>query len=174
MRFIIIFAFLCMSCGRNAQLHWSGENINITVDSSCGFRYNAALALALDEWNQVLEGKRTITIRKNSINKVVCFKKWDGETKTLADTRLTYDVISGDIEIFSINFNQQYHKFSLKAKQMHHNLTTVMLHEVGHALGLDHENGANCVMFYAPSENSETMKLCENEKRALRKIYGIN
>ncbi len=174
MRAIIPLILMLCSCGNNPQLHWEVPIIDVTVDSACSFKYNAALILALDEWNSVLNGKKTLVIKKKSLNKIKCLKKWTEKEQNTANTEMEYDAFSGELLLFSINFNEQFYKFALKAKEGHQNLVNVMLHEVGHSLGLDHEDSSACVMYYARANNVETLKLCEKEKQSLRKLYGID
>lgn len=46
---------------------------------------------------------------------------------------------------------------------------TVMLHEIGHAIGLEHSSDPKSVMYYAENDIQEISK---NDLRQLRRLYG--
>ena len=66
--------------------------------------------------------------------------RWDytSADNTLAKTTVTYDADSGDIFDADIEFNHAYNAFSTSDSEVVYDLQSIVTHEIGHFIGLDH------------------------------------
>lgn len=66
--------------------------------------------------------------------------KWDykGADNTLAKTTVTFDAETGEIFDADIEINHAYNNFTISDEVVDYDLESVLTHEVGHLIGLDH------------------------------------
>jgi hypothetical protein len=74
--------------------------------------------------------------------------KWSytGVDNTLAKTTVTYDTASGEILDADIEFNHAYNEYTIGDKNVKYDLESIMTHEFGHFLGLDHSDDPEATM----------------------------
>ena len=95
------------------------------------------------------------------------------ERYVIARTSITFDVVTGAIFDADIEINSFRNEFSTERDQSSNDLQSVLTHEVGHFLGLDHSLVENATMFadYALS-NLGTRTLSSDDRAGICSIYA--
>jgi hypothetical protein len=80
---------------------------------------------------------------------------------------------SGYLKIIhaDIFINSAIHNFSLNQTSGAYHLPTVILHELGHFLGLHHSSGFSDVMYPSLAQNYDKSALSDGDKTAIRNLY---
>ena len=109
---------------------------------------------------------------------LVHFRSFAGGQDTFAQSILTYDVETGDLLDVDIELNSTFDFDALDAPHSDPlgpvDLQSVLTHEAGHLLGLDHENrfGEAVVMFFSDTPGNTTHRNLSNDDRSgVRAIY---
>ncbi|KAG8452971.1 hypothetical protein GDO86_004686 [Hymenochirus boettgeri] len=93
------------------------------------------------------------------------FFSFDGPSGTLAHAFLPGQDIGGDV-----HFDEDE---TWTMDERAHNLFTVAVHELGHALGLEHSRNPNDLMYPLYTYfNSDNFSLPDNDVREIQEIYG--
>lgn len=97
--------------------------------------------LAFSELEEA-ECKRTEYNDGGKNSNIILFQdnKWDykGADNTLAKTTVTFDAETGEIFDADIEINHAYNNFTISDEVVDYDLESVLTHEVGHLIGLDH------------------------------------
>jgi hypothetical protein len=100
--------------------------------------------------------------------------KWDyaGVDNTLAKTTVTFDDDTGEILDADIEINHAYNQFTINDDLVEYDLESVLTHEVGHFIGLDHSPDFSATMFagYEPG-TTEQRTLEEDDILAACAVY---
>lgn len=100
--------------------------------------------------------------------------KWDyaGVDNTLAKTTVTFDDDTGEILDADIEINHAYNQFTINDDIVEYDLESVLTHEVGHFIGLDHTPDFSATMFagYEPG-TIEQRTLEEDDILAACTVY---
>ena len=100
--------------------------------------------------------------------------KWSysGPNDTLAKTTVTFDTDTGEIFDADIEINHAYNEFTLGDDVVVYDLESIVTHEIGHFLGIDHSPDPFSTMFAAYDEGSiEQRSLEADDIAALCAIY---
>jgi hypothetical protein len=101
--------------------------------------------------------------------------KWDyqGVDNTLAKTTVTFDDDTGEILDADIEINHAYNHFTINDMEIDYDLESVLTHEVGHFIGLDHTLDFSATMFagYEPG-TIEQRTLEEDDILAACEVYA--
>ena len=101
--------------------------------------------------------------------------KWDysGVDNTLAKTTVTFDDDTGEILDADIEINHAYNHFTINDMEIDYDLESVLTHEVGHFIGLDHTQDFAATMFagYEPG-TIEQRTLDEDDILAACEVYA--
>lgn len=129
----------------------------------------AAGSYALALWSNKAHSKNDYP---NSVgdNINAIFTKTDTSSDYLGQTTRRYEVNTGKVIEADINFNMRY-PFGIGASSSSYDLISVLTHELGHVLGLDHDSNKNAVMYYSLSKNTVKRNFLASEKNALYNLY---
>ena len=189
MCFLLLFCMPAIS-EENSLHYWENlKNIRVYVPSKS--EYTALMKKAFDEWENASKGKiRFIYVSaphlaqnvvvftdKFSDNKlgtsatkkaVVCYpiyKSVNGKPQKVCDERNTTSYAVNK----TITISSMYPKSN--SKMTNDEIYSVMLHEIGHSIGLKHSENKNDLMYPRLYEH-EVKSITENDVKALYDIYG--
>jgi hypothetical protein len=179
-----------------SRLHWNGERANMVLGSQfpAGSIGDSRLQAAMWQWNHVNSrftfyvGHGTFsTTGRNSRNEVVISSEAsDGPGDTLATTKIHYhcdwDIINGwefgidetDV-VFDAAENWSYD--DLDGSDSSTNFELVALHELGHVLGLEHEDDVLATMnsrhpHGGPLGSNHEVAPLPDDRAGARALYG--
>ncbi|MFT3766584.1 MAG: matrixin family metalloprotease [Minicystis sp.] len=98
--------------------------------------------------------------------------RYHGADDTLAKTTVTFDADTGTILDADIEVNHAYNEFTLGDDHVVYDLESVITHEIGHFLGLDHSPDFSATMYAGYEEGSlEQRSLEADDIEGLCTIY---
>ncbi len=100
--------------------------------------------------------------------------KWGytGPDNTLAKTTVTYDVDSGEIFDADIELNHAYNEFTVVDQDVVYDLQSILTHEIGHFIGLDHTPDYTATMNAAYEKGTISLRTLEiDDEEALCAAY---
>ena len=86
---------------------------------------------------------------------------YKGVDDTLAKTTVTFDADSGEILDADIEINHAYNEFTVSDTRVVFDLQSVLTHEIGHFIGLDHTLVPDATMFAGYDEGSTNLRTLE-------------
>lgn len=87
--------------------------------------------------------------------------RYNGPGDTLAKTTVTFDADTGTILDADIEVNHAYNEFTLGDDHVVYDLESVMTHEIGHFIGLDHSPDFSATMYAGYDEGSTEQRSLE-------------
>lgn len=184
-----------------APLYWPGLCVSFSLDSQGSEHMDFAeferIAVAsVAAWSDVeCEGGGFTTIsfvRKDDTEchkaeynqgganaNIVLFQdhKWayTGIDNTLAKTTVTYDTETGEILDADIELNHAYNEFTTGDEYVAYDLQSILTHEFGHFLGLDHTDDLSATMNPGYQEGTtELRSIAPDDEAALCAVYPPN
>lgn len=97
---------------------------------------------------------------------------WHLDPNALAITAVTMNLDTGEILDADIEINTHWHEFALPGKLDGADLRTVIMHEAGHVLGLDHPNIPGTVMHAFYDRNALVSSLSDDDLEGICAVYG--
>jgi hypothetical protein len=98
--------------------------------------------------------------------------KYNGPNDTLAKTTVTFDTDTGEIFDADIEINHAYNEFTTGDADVVYDLQSIVTHEIGHFLGIDHSPDPFATMFAEYDEGSIEQRTLESDDvAALCAIY---
>ena len=183
--------FLTSDLGQ--PLRWEGTGVRFVLDARGAHtlpieEVEDALVAALDAWGGALSGSFAVTYggrvedtalgyRSSGPNlNVVRFAResWDPADKNLALTLSTFVQETGELLDTDIVLNELSRAWSTEGAADAFDLQSVLLHEVGHALGLAHHVTDTPLVMH-PTLNpgaTDRRALTEADVQAVRALYG--
>jgi hypothetical protein len=156
----------------SAELSYFVGDVPASVGIEQG-QFQSAIEQALNAWSSVADitfSQTNVPNQNDSIE--VRFKPLDGRGGTLAQAYFPDDVnrraIAGDIELDS----SERWEIGNQLGNAAFDLARVLAHEVGHALGLDHLNIPNSVLFSGVSPGQSFTGLSTADAEAALRLYA--
>jgi hypothetical protein len=87
--------------------------------------------------------------------------QYKGIDNTLAKTTVTFDNDTGEIFDADIEVNHAYNEFTTSDQNVVYDLQSVMTHEVGHFIGLDHTPDFDATMYAGYDEGTTSLRTLE-------------
>jgi len=137
-----------------------------------------AIHLATDVWNSSeLDGSVSIELseERNPIGTVYFTDSWEHREDTLAYTEYSSDVNTGQMLSFYISINSGKHedwRWSITGEEGTYDLVSVLIHEFGHALGLQHSQVTEALMAYQNQKGLEQRFLHADDIAGYRFLYA--
>lgn len=128
-------------------------------------RTKQILRQCFKQWSRPSKLNFTLTNRKTTADILISFVVIDGPGNTLG--RAKYPEYGGDIEMD----NREKWADNRYARNKEFDLYSVFLHEIGHAIGVEHSKRRGDVM-YAKYVRPAIRKLTGNDISAAKKIYA--
>lgn len=101
--------------------------------------------------------------------------RYHGPNDTLAKTTVTFDADDGTILDADIEVNHAYNEFTIGDDNVVYDLQSVLTHEIGHFLGLDHTPDIFATMYAGYDEGSIEQRTLEiDDVDALCAVYPAN
>ncbi len=177
-------------------ISWTGKcvgfSLNIKGNSNLSAdQWTDALVQSFTAWAAVdcgdgkhpsidLKQLRDVVCDKSEFNKtapninVIYFSDtgWSGKDidGTLATTKVHFNE-SGEILDADIAINSARHDFTVNEQGVSQDLVSVMTHEAGHFLGLDHSSDPDAVMYFQYSAGSVNRELRDDDRKAICTLY---
>jgi hypothetical protein len=136
---------------------WKETVIPLYLNREANSKSEECLVECIDEWNRVLDGRISFSyagrnragLRRDSKNTVSFLVTWPRRVK---DSYIGYAYNwkrSGVIRESDIILNQYLYKFTVQPEKVDNGyfyLKAILLHEMGHVLGLDHTDDPASIM----------------------------
>ena len=163
------------------SLRW-GPNFPITlfIHSSVPTKFRPALEEAINQWNLALN--RNLFVLNSEIdsspttlvdgkNIIYWFPRWPENKNLPAHTLLHWQ----DSKIFEADMmiNAENIAYSFNPKGSEYDIVSVVIHELGHILGLDHVDRKESVMASHLENAVKRREISALEKNTLQCLYGF-
>ena len=185
----------CKTTG--AKLAWASHCVGISIqkDGTVNLpmsKVKPALEAAFATWNAVTCDGAPLSMKITELAEVSCHEaqynpdgpnanivmfqdnRWNyhGPDDTLAKTTVTYDMDTGEIFDADIEINYAYNEFTVGDQDVVYDLQSIVTHETGHFLGLDHSLDPEATMNagYDPG-TTDLRTLADDDIAAICAVY---
>lgn len=173
------------------RISWKGQvPITMVLNESVPKEYEQAIVNAAETWNRTLGktifqidlSKReqgTTTTRKDTKNVIYFYDHWEADRPNEQARTSIYwkgDLIEeADIRVNAVNFN--FYSLANESANVNSvstgavNIESLIIHEMGHVLGLRHNDKSTSVMATYLKSNTDRVKLSEADMKSLKCEY---
>lgn len=170
------------------RVSWVESPLVVGVEDTVPREFYPEIERAMAKWQQVLGGKQVFepkvkSIRRNEVNTVNISLLWEmswastpssggnASTNNVEQAKTSISFQSDNIYRAVIFYNASQNLFSVGRMPGHTDMASVTLHELGHALGLDHIQSRTSVMYPKLMTNTERMEPTEEDVNSLQCEY---
>jgi Matrixin len=89
--------------------------------------------------------------------------RYTGPNDTLAKTTVSYDPKTGRILDADIEVNHAYNEITIASDHAVYDLQSIITHEIGHFIGLDHSSDASATMSASYDQGSTSLRTLESD-----------
>lgn len=169
-----------------APLAWPGICVGFSIqrDGTVNLpmaKVRPAIEAGFVAWSDLDCGAGTASLAFSELDDVTCHRaeyaedgpnaniilfqdtRWSykGADNTLAKTTVTFDTDSGEILDADMEINHAYNEYTVDDDHVVYDLQSIVAHEVGHFIGLDHSADPDATMFAGYDEGSTTIRTLE-------------
>jgi len=166
-----------------AIAHWQAPAIRVALSGAAPSSQltaeasSEAVARAVASWNALPEMKRRFVASTAPSPEIViefCRGTWKNATGLLAHTEFVAAPATGVISTATIQVNECDFEFLAPDEVFEgkYDLESVLAHELGHALGLDHSDDAEALMFTSTG-NARQRLPNRDDRTALAMVFGL-
>jgi predicted Zn-dependent protease len=183
--FIFIFILITSSFNTIHSERWKKTVIDYYINIKANTASEKCIRESFKKWEKILNnkvrffyhGRNSAGIKRDNKNTVSFITQWPlNISKSLIGyTYLWYQ--KGSIVEADVIFNQEIYNFTIypdKVNQGYYYLETILLHEIGHLLGLTHLDNQDSIMKPLFKYNETINFTIDQESiRLVKKLYGI-
>ncbi len=192
---VVIFGLALQACSPKNQdecgfvqnvygerISWKSDvPIHIQIHKNFPEEFVGAINAAADSWNRNL-GKKIIEInkerytgpeqaQKDNVNVIYYYKTWE-EDRTTEQARTSVYWIGDLIKEADIRINGKFtYYWNQNEKTGDVNIEALLVHEMGHVLGLKHKDAGGSVMATYLASNTKRNQLAETDMSSLKCEY---
>ena len=164
-------------------IRWKGGEITFELQTTGTHgltkqEIEEAIHMATDVWNaSELDGSVSLELseQRNPIGTVYFTDSWEHREDTLAYTEYSNDANTGQMVSFYISINSGKNedwRWSVTGEEGTYDLVSALIHEFGHALGLQHSSVTEAVMAYQNQKGLEQRSLHADDIAGYRFLYA--
>lgn len=178
MKYIIILSLFMFSCAQDdtdcgflknqydERISWLSTPVSVSINNNVPNHLRDDIYAAADQWNKDY-GRDLIIIKSDSDNVISFEYTWPYDRKQQAITRVIYSgniIIQANIIVNSRDYSYYsgHETFTNRV-----NMKSLMIHELGHVLGLGHKDNITSVMYPYLAANTEYNRIYKIDLNSL-------
>lgn len=167
------------------RVSWKGKlPIELNIDKSIPAEFTQAVISAAERWNNS-SGKKVFTVvqtnaasaapERDSKNSIYFLKDWEDTKKTEQGRTSLYsigdEVQEADIRVNAKNFKFYWQTIGAFSDNSSVNLEALLVHEMGHVLGLKHRDSGGSVMATYLAAKTDRVEINQIDLESLKCEY---
>ena len=163
------------------RISWKGElPVKLQVHESVPSQYYGAIQAAADRWNQAA-GRQVVALRSSMVPGAIAPKKdgtnviyymntWESDRRS-EQARTSIYWVGDQIKEADIRVNASQFQFYWNQGGYGVNFEALLLHEIGHVLGLKHKDNDGSVMATYLANNTDRVYVSQTDLMSLQCEY---